>query len=176
MANTTFNGAVRSENGFKVVSKNTSTGAVSTSFTLDGGGITVAPVAIAADTTLTFAANAGRVMEINDADCKVTLPAITTATLGATYSFFIGTDATDLDIKTDGTDKFSGNVVVAGGSGEARAFASDVSSNDVMTMNGTTTGGKVGSTVTATAIGTAEYLITGVLIGSSNGANPFADA
>ena len=30
MANTTFNGPVRSENGFQVISKNASTGAVTT--------------------------------------------------------------------------------------------------------------------------------------------------
>jgi len=47
MANSTFSGPVRSENGFKVVSKNTSTGAISTSFTLDGSGMQVAPVALA---------------------------------------------------------------------------------------------------------------------------------
>jgi hypothetical protein len=44
MANTTFNGPVRSENGFKVVSKNETTGAFTTSFTIDASGVQVAPV------------------------------------------------------------------------------------------------------------------------------------
>ena len=39
MANSTFNGPVRSENGFKVISKAEKTGAVTTSFTLDGNGM-----------------------------------------------------------------------------------------------------------------------------------------
>ena len=62
MANTTFNGPVRSENGFKVVSKNSSTGAISTSFTLDGSGMQVAPVALAdsAAISLTAATHGGR--------------------------------------------------------------------------------------------------------------------
>ena len=47
MANTTFNGPVRSENGFTVVSKNSSTGAITTSFTLDGSGMQVTPVSLA---------------------------------------------------------------------------------------------------------------------------------
>ena len=50
MANTTFNGPVRSENGFQVVSKNSTTGAVTTEFTLDTNGMQVTPVALA-DTT-----------------------------------------------------------------------------------------------------------------------------
>ena len=50
MANTTFNGPVRSENGFTVISKNSTTGTVTTEFTLDGNGLQVTPVALA-DTT-----------------------------------------------------------------------------------------------------------------------------
>ena len=44
MGNTTFTGAVRSENGFKVVSKDGTSGEVSTSFQLDGSGLIVTPV------------------------------------------------------------------------------------------------------------------------------------
>jgi hypothetical protein len=62
MANTSFNGPVRSENGFKVISKNSSTGAITESFTLDGSGIQIAPVALSdADVSVTAAANGGRV-------------------------------------------------------------------------------------------------------------------
>ena len=52
MANTTFSGPVRSENGFEVVSKNSSTGAVTTSFTYDGSGMQVAPVTLSDADTL----------------------------------------------------------------------------------------------------------------------------
>ena len=94
MGTTTFSGPVRSERGFTAVGSN-------------------AVVEITTETTLTYADYVGRVIEVNDADGAVTLPTITSDTIGAEYSFFIGTDSTDLDIQTDGTDKFSGTLSVA---------------------------------------------------------------
>ena len=102
MGQTTFSGPVRSERGFTAVGSN-------------------AVVNITAETTLIYADHVGRIIEINDADGAVTLPTITAATIGAKYTFFVGTDATDLDIKTDGTDKFVGSVSVAGTT--TKAFA-----------------------------------------------------
>jgi hypothetical protein len=49
--------------------------------------------------------------------------------------------------------------------------------NDVITLNGTTKGGIVGSVVQITAIDTATYLVhNSLLIGSSTIVTPFADA
>ena len=155
MARTTFSGPVVSNNGMT----NSGSGSV---------------VAIAAeDTTLTFAAHAGRISEINDADGVITLPTITTGTIGAKYTLFIGTASTSGKIKTDGTDKFVGSVSVAGTT--TKAFA-PAASNDVISMNGGTTGGDAGSYVEATALATAEYLVQGVLVGSGSVATPFADS
>lgn len=154
MGQTTFSGPVRSERGFTAVGSN-------------------AVVEITAETTLTYADHVGRIIEINDADGAVTLPTITTDTIGAKYTFFIGTDATDLDIKTDGTDKFLGSLAVAGTT--TKAFAPGAT-NDVISMNGTTTGGDKGSYVEATALATAEYLVQGVLVGSGTVVTPFADS
>jgi len=157
MGTTTFSGPVRSERGFTAVGSN-------------------AVVAITAETTLTYADHVGRIIEINDADGAVTLPSITSDTIGATYKFFVGTTASDLDIKTDGTDKFVGNLVLAAAAtSQARGFA-PAADNDVISMNGTTTGGIAGSVVEVTAIATAEYLVTGTLLGSGTLATPFADA
>ncbi len=62
MANTTFSGPVRSEDGFDVVSKNSTTGAVTTEFSLDGSGLQVTPITLGdEDTTLTATANGGRI-------------------------------------------------------------------------------------------------------------------
>jgi len=157
MGLTTFSGPVRSERGFTAVGS-------------------TAVVAITAETTLTYTDHVGRIIEINDADGAVTLPAITSDTIGATYKFFVGTTASDLDIKTDGTDKFVGNLVLAAAAtSQARGFA-PAASNDVISMNGTTTGGIAGSVVEVTAIATAEYLVTGTLLGSGTLATPFADS
>ena len=172
MANTTFSGPVRSLNGF----------------------ISFGPkavVSLTADTTLTVATHAGRIITTNDADGKFTLPSITSGSsaavsgsndynvasnLGCTYLFWVQTLATDMDIKTDGTDKFYGAVytgIDSEATGETFLSATD---NDVMTLNGTTTGGIVGSWVEFTAIGSAAYFVRGSLIGSGTIATPFADA
>ena len=61
MANTTFSGPVRSEDGFDVVAKNSTTGAFTTEFSLDGSGLQVTPITLGDEnTTLTATANAGR--------------------------------------------------------------------------------------------------------------------
>jgi len=157
MAFTTFSGPVRSERGFTAKGSNS-------------------VVEITAETTLTYNNHVGRIIEVNDADGAVTLPSITTDTIGAVYKFFIGTTASDLDIKTDGTDKFVGNLVLAAAAtSQARGFAPGAT-NDVISMNGTTTGGIAGSYLEVTALATAEYLVTGALLASGTIATPFADA
>ena len=172
MANTTFSGPVRSLNGF----------------------ISFGPkavVSLTADTSLTVATHAGRVLTTNDADGKFTLPSITSGSssdvagandynvlsnLGCTYTFWVETLATDMDIKTDGTDKFVGAVYTGIDSEATGETFLSAAANDVMTMNGTTTGGIVGSFVQFTAIASAAYYVTGSLIGSGTIATPFATA
>ena len=173
MANTTFSGPVRSLNGF----------------------ISFGPkavVSLTATATLTVAAHAGRTLICNAASGKFTLPTITSGSssavagandynvlsnLGCTYLFWVETLAVDMDIKTDGTDKFYGAIFNGIDSEETgETFAANASSNDVMTMNGTTTGGIVGSWVEFTALASAKYFVRGSLIGTATLATPFADA
>jgi len=128
MAKSTFSGPVKSLAGFISAGVNNS-------------------VSLTADTTLTVDAHAGKILLCNDADGKFTLPSISSATpsdptdpnqannIGASFYFVIETAATDLDIKTDGTDKFEGAVLVAVDDGAKKAFV-PAASNDVMTMNG----------------------------------------
>jgi len=145
-------------------------------------------VSLTADTTLTVDAHAGKILLCNDADGKFTLPSIVSTTpsdptdpnqtnnIGATFNFYIETAATDLDIKTDGTDKFKGAILIAVDDGAKKAFVPGAS-NDVITMNGSTKGGIVGSIVSFTAIDTATYLVhSSLLIGSGTIVTPYADA
>ena len=155
MAKTTFSGPVVSNNGFAV----------------SGSGSVVQLAA--ADTTLTFNDHAGRIVEVNDADGVITLPSITSDTIGAKYTIYIGTASTSGKLKTDGTDKFVGSLTIVGAT--TMAFVPGAS-NDVIDMNDGTKGGKVGSVVEFTALATAEYLVQGVSIGSGTVATPFADA
>ena len=143
---------------------------------------------MSADTTLTVAAHAGKIILLNDADGKFTLPSISSATpsdptapdqannIGASFFFYVETAATDLDILTDGTDKFVGAVIVAVDDGTKKAFV-PAAANDVITLNGSTKGGIVGSVVKVTAIDAATYLVhDSLLIGSGTIATPFANA
>ena len=173
MANTTFSGPVRSLNGF----------------------ISFGPkavVSLTADATLTVAAHAGRILTCNKADGVFTLPSITSGSssevagandynvasnIGCTYTFWVQTLATDMDIKTDGTDRFFGAIYTGIDSEETgETFLSSSGTNDVFTQNGTTKGGIVGSWVEFTAISSAAYFVRGSLIGSGTIATPFADA
>ena len=156
MAKTTFSGPVRSQRGFTAQGAN-------------------AMVNITAETTLTYDDHVGRIIKVNDADGAITLPTITTDTLGARYTFFVGTDSSDCDIKTDGTDKFVGSLSVMEDNGLTETYA-PAASNDVISMNGTTTGGDKGSYIEITAIEDNVYLVQGMLLGSGEAVTPFADS
>jgi hypothetical protein len=171
MANTTFSGPVISKNGF------IGTGPGST-------------VALTANTSLTVNAHAGRILLTQDADGIFTLPSINAnangATagdtdynnlnnIGASFYFYVDTLATDVQIVTDGTDKFTGAAMIAVDDGAKKAFFPGAS-NDVLSMNGTTTGGIVGSVIQVTALETAQYLVHNTLIlGSGTIVTPFSD-
>ena len=172
MANTTFQGPVISKNGF------IGTGPGST-------------VALTANTTLTVNDHAGRILLTQDADGIFTLPSIITTAdsasagpgsdvnnknnLGATFMFYVDTTATDVQIVTDGTDKFTGAAMIAVDDGAKKAFFPGAS-NDVLSMNGSTTGGIIGSVVTVTAIEAANYLVHNtLLLGSGTIVTPFSD-
>jgi len=123
----------------------------------------------------------------NDADGKFTLPSIVatapgrdddpnqTNNLGATFTFVIETAATDLDVLTDGTDKFVGGLYTGVNNATGKTFISGAS-NDVITLNGTTKGGLAGSIITVTAIASAKYAVEGIILGSGTLVTPFADA
>lgn len=177
MARTTFQGPVRSLGGFY-------TQGPDTVINLANGTNTV---------TLDVATYAGRVIRTNDATLVITLPSINTtanspnngpgtppATLnnvGTTYTFFVETAASAWALKTDGTDKFVGSVLMVDtdSSGAATGYAPGAS-NDVINLNGTTTGGIAGTQITVTVLAANKYLVQGVVLGSGTVATPFADA
>ena len=168
MAKSTFSGPVKSLAGF-----------------ISAGNANV--VSLTADTTLTVDAHAGKILTCNDADGKFTLPSIVatapgndedpnqTNNLGATFTFVVETAATDMDILTDGTDKFVGGLYTGVSDATGKTFISGAS-NDVITLNGTTKGGLAGSIITVTAIGSAKYAVEGITLGSGTLVTPFADA
>ena len=168
MAKSTFSGPVRSLAGF-----------------ISAGNANV--VSLTADTSLTVASHAGKILTCNDADGKFTLPSIVatapgrdddpnqTNNLGATFFFVVETAATDMDILADGTDKFVGGLYIGVSDATGKTFLSG-GSNDVITMNGTTKGGLVGSIVQVTAMASAKYAVQGIILGSGTIVTPFADS
>ena len=168
MAKSTFSGPVRSLAGF-----------------ISAGNANV--VSLTADTTLTVASHAGKILTTNDADGKFTLPTIVatapgsdddpnqTNNLGASFFFVVETAATDMDILTDGTDKFVGGLYTGVDDATGKTFISGAS-NDVITQNGSTKGGLAGSIIRVTAIASAKYAVEGLILGSGTIVTPFADS
>ena len=168
MAKTTFSGPVQSLAGF-----------------ISAGNANI--VSLTADTSLTVAAHAGKILTCNDADGKFTLPSIVatapgedndpnqTNNLGATFTFVVETAATDMDILTDGTDKFVGGLYTGVTDATGKTFISGAS-NDVITLNGSTKGGLAGSIIKVTAVGSAKYAVEGIILGSGTLVTSFADA
>lgn len=177
MARTSFSGPVRSLSGF---------------YTQGAGN--VLNIADGTNTiTLDVAGYAGRTIRTNDASLIITLPTIiatadsvssgpgqdpnTTNNIGAVYTIFIETTASAVAIKTDGTDKFVGSILMidTDSSGAAYGYA-PAAANDVINLNGTTTGGIAGSIIQITTLASLKYMVSGVLLGSGVVATPFADA
>ena len=177
MANTTFSGPVISKNGFIT----TGPGATKT---INSTGLGASGLA------LTVNDHAGRILISQDADGIYALPSINASAnaaaagatdynnpnnIGASFYFYLDTLATDVQIITDGTDKFTGAAMIAVDDGAKKAFF-PAAANDVLSMNGTTTGGIVGSVITVTALEAAQYLVHNTLIlGSGAIGTPFSD-
>ena len=138
MANSTFSGPVRSENGFKVVSKNSSTGAITTEFTLDGDGMKVTPVALTdADTSLTATANGGRINVVPaiTADRTLTLPS---PAAGVYFKFVYGGAAEETEnliISTgSNTNFYIGGIIHLDSNADNVSVYSDGNSNSILTL------------------------------------------
>ena len=170
MSLTTFSGPVRSLGGF-----------IGT-----GPGQTVTVANGTNTLTLDVLNYAGKVVYTADATLVITLPTINPTTnstpssasnIGATFRIAISTAATAVAIKTDGVDKFVGSVLMVDTDSSGAVFGyAPAAANDVINLNGTTTGGISGSYVDITAIANDKYMVTGILLGSGAVATPFADA
>lgn len=161
MANTTFNGPVRSENGFIAVSKNATTGGITQISTYGG-----APVSLAdADVTLTNATHSGRVLLVPDGgqDNTYTLPA---PVAGSVFRFVYAggaADATDAIIVTPGnTNFYIGGVTFLDTDNEISAVFSDGNSNSSIQLNV-----PAGFDVTIIGLNTTNYQIFGTVTGAT---------
>jgi len=194
MANTTFNGAVRSENGFKQISINSSTNVATDNFTVDSSGnvsgtgtmkMTGATNLLSdyesiTDATKTItSADSGTVYGFNRAaGIVVTLP---TPAAGITYTFLVETTFSGAgQIKTattDGTDGFLGTAVVydAGVASDNQSF-NPASSNDVIDLGSIEQGWLTGGFIKLTGVNTTTWFVEAFLMGDATLATPFTDS
>ena len=175
MANTTFDGPVRSRSGFQSI----------------GPGSTVA---LTLATNLTVKDHAGRIltMDPTGTPTAITLPSIVggadssvagpsrdpnnPSTVGTTFEILFIDEFTGT-ISTDGVDKFVGSVMIGVDDGEKKAFVPSAA-NDIVNLNGeagtATTGGLIGSRIKFTATAENTYMVEGLLIGDGTIVTPFS--
>ena len=176
MANTTFDGPVRSRAGFQSI----------------GPGSTVA---LTLATDLTVADHAGRICTMDPAGTPtaITLPSIVggtdsasagpgrdpnnPSTIGTTFEILFIDEFTGT-ISTDGNDKFVGSVMIGVDDGAKKAFV-PAGTNDVVNLNGeagtATKGGLIGSRIKFTATAAGTYMVEGLLIGAGTIVTPFSN-
>ena len=141
-------------------------------------------VTLTADTTITNAAHAGRILLMGevggDASATFTLPAATGT--GAEFKFIVSVvNTSNYVIQVTGDDTIDGSVVVTndstdGGTASLISWPT-VAASDTITLNGTTTGGvNIGDYILLTDIATDEYSVSGLLNASGSEATPFSAA
>ena len=133
MAKSTFSGPVRSEDTFKTVSKNSTTGAITEIITIGDG-----PVALGDEAkTLTNATHSGRTLVVPaiTANRTITLPA---PVAGSHFKFIYGgaaEEAENLIIITPGNSNyFIGGIVHADSNADNVSVYSDGNSNSSLTL------------------------------------------
>lgn len=129
----------------------------------------------AATLTVTAALHAGKTITINRAaGTTITLPAATGT--GNRYRFVVGTTLTGDGIiqVANATDIIQGALALS--TDIAGVTISAGTSDDTITMNGTTKGGLIGSFIEIVDIAAGVFVCTGALVSSGTEADPFSAA
>jgi hypothetical protein len=186
MANTTFQGPVRSEGGLQVITKDGTTGAITTNLSIDstgfvatdGGGVKTI-VTLVEDTAITNAAHSGRLLLMGEvggnASATFTLPAATGS--GAVFKFIVSVvNTSNYVIKVaNASDTIDGSVILHQDSANTVVSFNTVAASDTITLDGTTTGGvSIGDTLTLIDMATNQYMVEGTLTASGTEATPFS--
>ena len=194
MANTTFNGPVRSEGGFEQITKTAVTGAVTNNFDVDSSGnvsgtgtlkltgaanILADYESITAATKTITSADSGTTFGFNRAaGIVVTLP---TPAAGVNYQFLVETTFTGAgQIKTattDGTDGFLGTAFLfdTGQIGETDNFH-PAASNDIIDLGAVEQGWLTGGFIRLMGVNTTTWFVEAFLMGDGTLATPFVDS
>ena len=194
MANTTFNGPVRSEGGFEQITKNSTTGAITTNLDVDTSGNisttgtvnNLLSVTSVTDATLTpTTAQSGTIFTLNRAaGITVTLPA---AAAGLFYEFHIGTTFTGTFILqgASSSDTFQGmvfqldkdelgSVVALNENIDTAGWNVPAAADYRLTMDADTDGRFIGGHIRCVAITDAIWLLNGHVFGDGTVSHSFS--
>lgn len=147
--------------------------------TIGGGFVgTNAPVNITAATVLTAALHAGKILTINNAASFLITPPAATGT-GNTYRMFVGTTITSVGLTIDAkagaaSDVFYGlNFQMLVGTG--LSVYATASNSNLITLNGTTTGGLKGDWIVMTDVATNQWHLEMYTVATGSVATPFSN-
>ena len=126
---------------------------------------------------LTLDGSEGGVIHIADTDaCAIVLPEITAALNGLEYKFIMANDAggsITITATDQAGDYYQGTIAVHSVDADD-GFAANGSSNNIITMNATTTGGLLGSEVNLRAVYGIGWIVWGSVYGTNGtAATPF---
>ena len=170
MSISTFDGPVRSMNGFYAQGP--------------GNFLTLGATA-----TLSVATHAGHTLLV-PATCAIILPAVnatadnpvsgpgadidTANNLGVVFTFLFtaaSAGATAQTITTNGTDAYTGQIMVAG----TTSMAFNSTAGTIITLNATTSGGAAaGSRLTLMAYASGKWVVSGSFVGSGSVVTPYS--
>ena len=184
MANTTFNGPVRSENGFEQISVAAKTGTVTTNLDVDSSGNITTTGYVSAYSNISSITDATKSVESTDsgtvytlnraAGIVVTLP---TAVAGLNYTFVVGTTFTGAgQINTDNaSDLFSGFAYIfdPATATDNNTFIPDASDDDTIELGSAAQGWLVGGIIRLVATSASVWHCEAYLHGDGSLATPF---
>ena len=127
---------------------------------------------------LTLDGSEGGIIHIADTDaCAIVLPEITNALNGLEYKFIMANDAggSITITATDQAGAFYQGTLAVNSVDADDGFAANGSSNNIITMNATATGGLLGSEVNLRAVYGIGWIVWGSVYGTdTTGATPFS--
>ena len=156
---------------------NTSTGLVSIATASSALGMRYkrSVLASSGNTTMTSAMS-GSIMLMDSATVAYVLPAIGTGDVGMEFWFVVTVASTASTITAGAGDLLTGGVMcMSSGAGiESDQFQPDVTDDLIISMNGTTTGGMIGSTWHLVALSATRWYCDGTTLGSGTLVIPFS--
>lgn len=137
----------------------------------DTGGAFATPIALTE-------AQSGRVILVDDAaGLDFTLPALAAAQVGTHYEFLVTVSVTSnsFRVTAQSGDILAGALpIIDFDTANTLSYFAPDGNDLILTCNGTTTGGKLGSWVRFTATSATQWVVNGILYGDGTLATPFS--